>query len=72
MTFDPISYVYVPTLRRSKSTKDLNTTRTNQQFEPGATKLDTERPSVAEDGDGNGYGEFGAEGWFGLESFHGS
>ncbi|OBT81135.1 hypothetical protein VE02_10294 [Pseudogymnoascus sp. 03VT05] len=68
MTFDPISYVYVPTVPRSKITKpghgiakNLNTARTNQHIQPGATMLDTERPPVAEDGDENRYNESKAE-----------
>lgn len=79
MTFDPISYVYKPTVARSRSTKsgqktakNISTPTTNQRIQQGATMLDAKRPSVAEDGDGNGYDESIAEGGFCLNPFNGS
>lgn len=54
MTFTPISYVYVPTAPRSKSTKSGHKT---QHIRLGATTLDTLRPPVAEDADGDGHDE---------------
>jgi hypothetical protein len=72
MTFDPISYVYVPTVSRSKSTKSghkiahhvSTSSRTTQHFQLGDTPLDRLRPPVAEDADGNGHDESRAEGEF--------
>lgn len=79
MTFDPISYVYVPTVPRSKSTKsghkiakNLSTPKMNQHIQPGARMVDTERSSVAADGDGDVHDESRAEGGFCLDSFHSS
>jgi hypothetical protein len=65
MTFDPISYVYVPTTPRSKSTKSDhrttkrvgNSSKESQHVPPGATALvtlDSLGPSVGEAVDGNG------------------
>jgi hypothetical protein len=79
MTFDPISYVYMPTAPRSKSIKSghkienaervSTSSKTKQHIQPGATTLDTQRPSVAEDTGGNGYDETRAEGEFEFWSF---
>ena len=64
MTFDPISYVYIPTVPRSKSTKSGHRTTKNggtaskksQNIQPGATALmyDSLRPSVVEAAERNG------------------
>jgi hypothetical protein len=65
MTFDPISYVYIPTVPRSKSTKSGHRTTKNggtaskksQHIQPGATALvmlDSLRPSVVEAAERNG------------------
>jgi hypothetical protein len=71
MTFDPISYVYVPTAPRSKSTKSghkisnvSTSSRTNEHIQARAATLDTERLSVTEDSNGNGQDESRAAGEF--------
>lgn len=57
MTFDPISYVYIPTVPYSKSTKsDQKTTKhiggtaskKSQYIQPGTAVLDSLRPSIVE------------------------
>jgi hypothetical protein len=77
MTFDPISYVYVPTAPRSKRTKSgYKTTehvgtssKKNQHIQPSSTALDTLQPSVAEDADGNGDEGLRVQGEIDFESF---
>jgi len=72
MTFDPISYIYVPTAPRSKSikcghkieiAKHVSTSsRTNEHIQAHPATLDTERLSVTEDSNGNGQDESRAAG----------
>ena len=74
MTFDPISYVYIPTALRFKSTQSGHRTTKNggtackrdELMQSSAPMLDSLQPPVAEHADGDGDDELRIEGEFGF------